>query len=148
VKHLKKLNLQQSPKKRYSINANDISTFYPTLLLASLIGTYLDLFFVGKNMYFFPIRPFEDIFTINIAFTLGGLPLFTLLFITFINKMTFYRRWLFILIVSFLIANIEYQAERFGYFSHSEEWKHIYSFFGYFLFMAILWNFYRWSNRR
>ncbi|WP_420849692.1 CBO0543 family protein [Peribacillus tepidiphilus] len=140
--------MQPSPKKQYSIKIKAFSTFYPTLLLASLIGTYLDLYFVGKNMYFFPIRPFEDIFTINIAFTLGGLPLFTLLLITFIKKMTFYRRWLFILLVSFLIANLEYQAERFGFFSHSEQWKHIYSFFGYFLFMTILWNFYRCSNMR
>ncbi|KYD15862.1 hypothetical protein B4168_4089 [Anoxybacillus flavithermus] len=41
---------------------------------------------------------------------------------------------------------IEKQAETIGWFVHSSEWKHTYSFVGYSLFMAMVWKFYRWMS--
>ncbi|GAJ40589.1 hypothetical protein B4119_2351 [Parageobacillus caldoxylosilyticus] len=43
-----------------------------------------------------------------------------------------------------LMTWIEKQAETIGWFVHSFEWKHIYSFVGYSLFIAMVWRFYRW----
>ena len=50
------------------------------------MGTYLDLYFTGKGLYSFPIRPLSSIFSINIAFTLVGLPLLTSIYLYFSNK--------------------------------------------------------------
>ncbi|WP_304625746.1 CBO0543 family protein [Sporosarcina sp. JAI121] len=72
VKHLKNSRLPLSRKRRFSRNA---FLYLPSVLLASLLGTYLDLYFVGKRLYEFPVRPFAEIFSINIAFTLIVLPL-------------------------------------------------------------------------
>ncbi|WP_281177274.1 CBO0543 family protein [Peribacillus loiseleuriae] len=63
------------------------SNFLPSILLASLLGTYLDLYFIGKGFYSFPIRPMSTVFSINIAFTLIGLPLLIGVFLYACNKM-------------------------------------------------------------
>lgn len=55
-------------------------------MLGSLLGTYLDLYFVGKGLYEFPTRPLSPIFSINIAFTLIALPLFTMVFLLICSK--------------------------------------------------------------
>jgi hypothetical protein len=41
---------------------------------------------------------------------------------------------------------VEILAEAIGWFVHHEQWKHMYTFFGYFLFMTIVWKFYRWTS--
>ncbi|WP_305367883.1 CBO0543 family protein [Bacillus sp. V3B] len=115
--------------------------------MASWIGTYLDLYFVGKQVYQFPKRPFPDIFSINIAFTIVGLPLYIFLFLYLSNKMSSLTRVVFIITLSLFITVIEKQAEVFGLFTYSNQWKHYYSFIGYILFMLMIWKFYKWRSR-
>ncbi|WP_141432292.1 CBO0543 family protein [Bacillus sp. 03113] len=144
AKQLKKSNSRSLPKKPFFFHKATLST----LLFASLIGTYLDLYFVGRNLYFFPNRPLEDIFTINIVFTLGVLPIYTHMFIMLIKNLTFFKRFLFIVLMSYLFTLIEEQSEYYGFFHHSEGWNHMYSFYGYLLFMISVWRFYRWMGER
>ncbi|WP_353738295.1 CBO0543 family protein [Peribacillus asahii] len=92
AKHLKESSSQQSPKKRFFYETKHISVVIPTILLASLIGTYLDLYFVGKGIYHFPKRPLSEIFPINIFFTLIGLPLFVGLYIYVCQKVNVWKK--------------------------------------------------------
>ncbi|MEK3887191.1 CBO0543 family protein [Bacillus sp. FSL K6-3431] len=140
MKHLKILNLWQWLKKQFPLN------LIHTILFATLLGTYLDLYFVGKGIYEFPIRPFSDIFTINIVFTLLGLPILTLLFLIIMNKLSRLNRFIYIFLFSFAVPTIEGNSERLGFFQHSDSWKHIYSFFGYFLFFIVVWKVYKWNK--
>ncbi|WP_438824985.1 CBO0543 family protein [Bacillus sp. JJ722] len=148
VKPSKTLNLQRLPKKQSSSLIHSISKFIPTMLLASLLGTYLDLFFVGKGLYTFPKRLFPEVFSINIAFTLFALPFFVAVFLYCCQKMNFWFKGVFILILSLLMSIIEKQAVGYGYFLHHESWKHFYSFCGYILFLIFIYSFYRWLNQR
>jgi hypothetical protein len=118
------------------------------MLFASLLGTYLDLYFVGKKLYGFPVRPFPEIFSINIAFTLIGLPVITGIFLSFAKRMERWKRWGLIVAVSAVAPVGEKLSEQWGFFVHTEEWKHAYSFFGYFLFLAMIWIFYKWTISR
>ncbi|SNX75023.1 hypothetical protein SAMN05877753_110221 [Bacillus oleivorans] len=146
MKQSKKSSLRSSPKRSYSVKRNKLSGYGSTLLFASLLGTYLDLYFVGKQFYQFPVRPFPEIFSINIGFTLVGLPLFTFFFLYFSDTMTSFKRFVFMVMMSLLMAIFEKLAEGFGFFNHSDQWKHYYSSIGYFLFMLLIWRFYRWRR--
>lgn len=145
MKHLKSSSLQQSPKRRFLRNA---SLYIPVLLVASLLGTYLDLFFVGNNMYAFPVRPFPAVFSINIAFTLLILPFFTWFFLFIIEKLSMWGRPVFILLLSILAPIMEKFAVHWGFFSHSDHWNPVYSLVGYFLFLILIWKFFNWSKAR
>ncbi|MBK5498328.1 CBO0543 family protein [Peribacillus sp. TH14] len=118
--------------------------FVATIIFSSFIGTYLDLLFVGKQMYSFPARPFPDTFTINVAFTLLIMPIFTTLFLWIAKALTAYSRILFIVLIGLCISISESFSENLGLFTHSEAWHHSYSLFGYMIFMLIIWKFYRW----
>jgi hypothetical protein len=107
------------------------------------MGTYLDLYFVGKGMYSFPKRVLPDIFSINIIFTIGILPVFTVAFLSAIKNITFFKRWSLVLMISLMIACIERVSENYGFFVHTEQWKHTYSFIGYFAYMIVMWRFYQ-----
>ncbi|TMV49169.1 hypothetical protein FE783_15955 [Paenibacillus mesophilus] len=107
-------------------------------MLASLLGTYLDLYFVGKGMYQFPHRLLPEIFSIHILFTLIGLPLLTMIFLYGLSLANGWGRAGLILFVSLLMPIMEKSAERLGLFVHSEKWLHLYSFFGYLLFFTII----------
>jgi hypothetical protein len=52
----------------------------------------------------------------------------------------------FIVAMSLVITFIEKQAELFGLFAHSNQWKHYYSSIGYVVFMIIIWKFYKWRS--
>ncbi|PAE22636.1 hypothetical protein CHH80_00350 [Bacillus sp. 7504-2] len=108
------------------------------MLLATLIGTYLDLFFTGIGLYTFPIRPFSSIFTINILFTLIVLPLFTTLFILISLKLHKWLKGMFIITVSTLMAALEKFAESIGFFTHHDIWQHYYSFYGYTIYLIFV----------
>jgi hypothetical protein len=138
AKPLKNLSSLPSPKRPFSYKLVVIS------FLAIIIGTYLDLYFVGIGMYSFPQRLFPEIFTINIAFTLVILPLFTYLVMLIIEKLTPIKRWSFLVVTSIFIASIERLSESYGFFIHSDQWKHIYSFFGYFVYIFGMWRVYSW----
>jgi hypothetical protein len=115
-------------------------------VFASWLGTYLDMYFVGKGFYAFPVRPFPSIFMINIAFTLVGLPVFITVFLYWMESLRLWGKGVLLIIMSMGMMIVEKQAEAIGWFVHNEQWKHLYSFFGYFLFMTIVWKFYRWQR--
>ncbi|MBM7644158.1 hypothetical protein JOD45_000349 [Scopulibacillus daqui] len=147
VKRLKKSNLRLWQKKLSSgkkKNQNERRALFATISLVSLIGTYLDLIFVGKKMYAFPIRPLPDVFTINIAFTLFILPAFTAVYIQIAKHLHPFLRIVFILLASLLVSLIEAVAEKWGFFAHSADWNHTYSIFGYAVFLFLIYQFYRW----
>ncbi|MFB4474541.1 CBO0543 family protein [Oceanobacillus caeni] len=121
-----------------------MKAYVSTIIFASLIGTYLDLLLVGAGLYSFPSRPFSEIFTINILFTLGILPLVSLITIFVLNRLHKLLRYLFLFICSLVAYISEQTAERFGLFIHSSDWKHEFSLVGYFLFLIVIWMFYKW----
>ena len=114
------------------------------MLLAILLGTILDLFLVERKVYSYPIRPFPEAFTFNIAFTFVALPLLVLVFLHFMSQLNKWGRMGLILFLSLLMPIMEKFAEEIGFFQHSDQWKHIYSFIGYFVFLTILYLFDRW----
>ncbi|WP_202171306.1 CBO0543 family protein [Bacillus sp. USDA818B3_A] len=142
AKHSNDSNLRPLQKKRLSFKYE-----LGSMILAALLGTYLDLYFVGKELYHFPVRPFPEIFTINIAFTLIGLPLLTLMVLRCISKLTNWGKAGVILLVSLLMAIIERLFVLLGFFSHSEEWNHLYPFFCYGLFFVVVVLFQEWMIR-
>ncbi|GIP40586.1 hypothetical protein J31TS4_38660 [Paenibacillus sp. J31TS4] len=107
-------------------------------LLASLMGTYLDLYFVGRGLYQFPHRLLPEIFSINIVFTLIVLPLLTMIFLYGLTPMNPLGKACMILFTCLLMSIVEKLAERLGAFVHSDQWMHIYSFFGYLLFLTVI----------
>ncbi|MCQ6268695.1 hypothetical protein M1K46_24285 [Fictibacillus sp. WQ 8-8] len=149
AKHLKKLNWPLWQKKtsfsaKRQKKSSHQGAFVATIIFSSFTGTYLDLLFVGKHMYAFPARPFPDVFTINVAFTLLILPIFTALFLRIVKKLPQLLRILFIVLIGLCISISEQFGEKLGLFTHSEAWHHSYSFFGYNIFMFFIWKFYRW----
>lgn len=57
-----------------------------------------------------------------------------------------WRRWGVMVVASAAASAGERLSEQIGFFLHSEEWNHMYSFFGYFLFLAMIWNVFKWTN--
>lgn len=106
------------------------------------MGTYLDLYFVGKGLYQFPIRLLPGIFSINIAITLVVLPGALIVFLYCLSLVTIWGKVGIILFASLLAPILEKLAEEFGLFVHSDQWKHIYSFFGYLIFLLLITGFY------
>ncbi|QQZ11500.1 hypothetical protein I5776_10255 [Heyndrickxia vini] len=123
-------------------------TNIPTLLLASLLGTYLDLFFIGKTLYTFPKRPLPHIFSFNILFTCVGLPLLTSFFLLLCNILSLSKKVILIFMLSMLMTVGERFSESIGYFAHSDSWNHLYSFIGYTFYLVFIYCFYQWSNDR
>jgi uncharacterized membrane protein (UPF0182 family) len=117
-----------------------------TMILASLIGTYLDLIIVGKGFYSFPSRPFPTIFSIDILFTLFILPLFTLLTIWLMEKLHAIGQGLMLAILFIIVPFVEHLSEHFGTFAHSSEWNHLYSGVGYVLFILVMSVVYKWAS--
>jgi len=118
------------------------------MVLASLLGTYLDLYFVGKKIYQFPMRPFPEIFSINIIFTLFVLPILIFIFLRCISEINKWGKAGVILFISLLMPIFEKFAEEMGWFVHSEAWKHFYSFLGYLLFLTIIMMYGEWMAKR
>ncbi len=133
------------PKKRLTFwNKDSLAC----AVLASLLGTYFDLYFVGKGLYQFPHRLLPEIFSINIIFTLIVLPLLTMVFLYCLSQVNRWRRAGIILFVSLLMPISEKLSERLGVFVHSDKWMHLYSFFGYLLFLTIISEIYFWLKKR
>ncbi|WP_147534794.1 CBO0543 family protein [Bacillus marasmi] len=146
AKRLKNLKSQSSQKKllRFGVN-NELLL---TIVFGSFVATYLDLFFVGMGMYRFGFRPFPDIFSINILFTLFVLPLSLLLYLTYISKLRGWRISGIILLLSLLGAVFERFAEKLGWFIHHMNWEHYYSVIGYFVYLHLLLFMYKWVVKR
>lgn len=124
-----------------------IKEFGPTVFLAVLLGTSMDLYFVEKKMYMFPIRPFPEVFSFNIGFTFVVLPILVLVYLIVMKQVTKWGKFGIILFLSLLMPIFERFSELFGLFEHSPEWKHIYSFFGYLVFLSFIFLFYRLTNK-
>ncbi|WP_436371877.1 CBO0543 family protein [Cytobacillus sp. BC1816] len=131
------------PKKPSGIRA-----YLPAMLLASLLGTYLDLYFIGKGMYYFPIRPFSAIFSINILFTLAVLPIFMIPLLRIMQSLNGWLKGMFALSISLAMAALEKMAEDMGLFVHADHWHHLYTFAGYCLFIGLISAFHGWINRK
>ncbi|RWS44240.1 hypothetical protein EKA14_10665 [Bacillus mycoides] len=123
---------------------NDFLALAVTIFLSSIIGTCLDVFFINRQIYTFPIRPFPSIFSVNIAFTLFILPILTTSFIQISRKLSTASRTLFIILIGVCASIFEQVAERLGLFVHSMNWQHSYSLFGYIIFFSLIWKFYNW----
>lgn len=145
AKHWSGSKLPRSPKKRFTFwNKDSLAC----AVLGSLLGTYLDLYFVGKGLYHFPHRLFPEIFSIHIVFTLIGLPILTMVFLYCLSQANRWGRVGIIICVSLLMPILEKIAERLGVFVHSDKWMHLYSFFGYLLFFTIISGVYFWLKKR
>ena len=141
VKHLSDSSLQPLPKKRFRYW---IKSYLPALLLSSLLGTYLDLIMVGKQLYAFPIRPLPAIFSINLLFTLLGLPVLTFIFLYLVGRWRKWGRLVIIVCFSLGMVVLERRAEDFGLFVHSHSWNHLNTFIGYCLFLLTVYCFHEW----
>ncbi|WP_338259845.1 CBO0543 family protein, partial [Bacillus anthracis] len=102
---------------------NSLFALVVTILLSSIIGTCLDAFFVAKQIYSFPVRPFSSIFSVNIGFTLFVLPILTTIFIQISKNLSVFSRILFILTIGICASIFEQIAERLGFFTHSVDWN-------------------------
>jgi hypothetical protein len=147
VKRWKGLSLQSSQKKHFHNKGHTNKAYFCTLLLASFIGTYLDLWMVGKGFYSFPARPFPTIFSINILFTLCILPIFSFFIVYLFKRINGALQLLVTILVSIIISIFEHYFEQLGLFVHSNEWNHWYSTLGYFIFILLIWKFYKWLSK-
>ena len=143
MKRLKDSKSPRLPKQRFLRNG---TLYFPAILIASLLGTYLDLYFVGKQFYAFPLRPFPEVFSINIGFTLIVLPLLTWIFLYLVDKMSRLRRLIFTLFLCALVPFIEKMSVHLGFLYQADQWNPLYSFIGYFLFLVLLWKVFRWGK--
>jgi hypothetical protein len=144
AKHWRKSNWL-SWRKRPSFK-EQLRIYAPTMIFASWLGTYLDLVFIQKQLYSFPMRPFSDLFDIHVLFTLFVLPVFTALFLHILLSMNKWPRRGAVLLFGILAAGLEHIAEKLGWFTHSAEWQHYYSIAGYILFMWVVWKFHHWIH--
>ncbi|MBR9662530.1 hypothetical protein CWB35_19325 [Bacillus cereus] len=148
AKHSKKLNSQFSQRKMSSSEKkNEFLALVVTIFLSAIIGTCLDAFFVYKQIYSFPARPFSSTFSVNIAFTLFVLPILTVIFIHISKKLSKVSRILFIISIGICASLFEQIAESLGLFIHSTNWNHTYSLFGYMIFHSFIWNIYNWIKK-
>ncbi|MHB0803547.1 hypothetical protein PVK73_30210 [Bacillus thuringiensis] len=106
---------------------NEFLALVVTIFLSSIIGTFLDAFFVHKQIYSFPARPFSSTFSVNIAFTLFVLPILTVIFIHISKKLSKVSSILFIISIGICASLFEQIAESLGLFVHSANWNHTYS---------------------
>ena len=142
VKHLKGSSSQPLRKK-----PSGIKSYMPAMLLASLLGTYLDLYFIGKGMYHFPNRPFSAIFSINILFTLAVLPIFMIPLLKIMQNLKGWLKGMFVLSISLAMAGLERMAEDMVMCVHAENWHHRYTLWGYSLVIGLISAFHGWINR-
>ncbi|MES5939947.1 MULTISPECIES: CBO0543 family protein [unclassified Bacillus cereus group] len=148
VKHSKELNSPFLQRKTSSFEKkSDFLALAVTILLSSIIGTCLDAFFIAKQIYSFPVRPFSSIFSVNIGFTLFVLPILTTIFIQISKTLSAVSRILFIISIGIFASIFEQVAERFGFFIHSLDWNHTYSLFGYMIFFSFIWKVYHFIQK-
>ncbi|WP_042454205.1 CBO0543 family protein [Neobacillus dielmonensis] len=119
-----------------------------TAVLAALLGTYLDLYFVGKGLYSFPYRPFPELFSINILFTLLVLPVFIITFLYWTSQINRWGKVGVVMFISLFMTIMEKLTELLGFFVHSDGWKHNFTFFGYMIFLTVITVFHSWIEGR
>ena len=148
ARHWRKSNFPSAQKKPSYRRKDRVRSYLTAMILASLIGTYLDLLFVGAGMYSFPKRFMPAVFPIHILFTLCILPLCSFIFLFISRRLLLFHRSLFLLICSLFAYIAEQTAERLGLFIHSQDWKHEFTLVGYLFFLIVIWKFYHWMEIR
>lgn len=143
MKLFKSLNLPYLRKRQ---RPYDKPNYLTPIAISTLMGTYMDLYFTGAGAYSFPVRPMEGIFQINLIYNLAGLPAFTWLFLWAAKRMANNLRFVFITFLSMTGPFLEVFSEARGLFLHSVDWKHWYSFIGYFIFLYMIWMIFKWTN--
>ncbi|WP_257215735.1 CBO0543 family protein [Fredinandcohnia onubensis] len=136
VKHSKNSNLQQLLKRPFQFWTN--LGLLVTVLFGTLIGTYLDLYFVGKGFYSFPERPFPEVFSIHVGFTLLGLPVMLIVFLSICQKLNLFGKFVAVFVFASTMACGEKLSEGFGWLVHDTSWKHVYSLFGYTVYFLLM----------
>jgi hypothetical protein len=106
----------------------------------------MDLFFVGKGLYDFPNRPFPDVFSIDIMFTVVCMPVFIVFFLFVGQHMSIKGRWLLFIVLSIGGAGLEMAAESAGFLNHADTWRHEYTAGGYFIFITLVWKIFRFAG--
>jgi len=89
-----------------------------------------------------------DVFSINIAFPLVGLPILVFVFLRVMNRVNKWGKMGLILFISLLMTIFEKFSELIGWFAHANTWNHLYTFFGYLLFLMIIYSFYMGLAKR
>nr|WP_281168048.1 CBO0543 family protein [Siminovitchia fordii] len=145
MRHFKIWNWPYLRKRPFLYNE---PSYFPAIVFAGLLGTYLDLFFTGTGIFSFPVRPFPDVFEIHIVFNLVGLPVMTWAFLWTARRMSRKGRIIIFILISFAGPVLEVFSEERGLFEHTEEWKHVFSFIGYFLFFFLVWIVFKSTNAR
>lgn len=119
------------------------------MILAAIIGTFLDHSFVKLGLYEFPFRPYPEIFSVNILFTFIAIPILVFVYLSLMQKINMAGKIGLVLFLSLLMPIFEKISEICGLFVHSVSWKHIYTFWGFIAFFFILYLFDRWvENKR
>nr|WP_282434270.1 CBO0543 family protein [Bacillus sp. DNRA2] len=136
-----------SLKKLSRYGPNNFVERLSTILFGSLVATYLDLYFVGHGLYSFPMRPFPEIFSINILFTLIVLPFSLYVYFSVISMIKGWKRTGLILSLGMLAAVFEKFAEEQGWFSHQLNWHHYYTVFGFFIYLQLITLVYFWFKQ-
>nr|WP_279626563.1 CBO0543 family protein [Halobacillus karajensis] len=137
------------PKKSYS-TGNGRRTFLSylfTMISASLLVTYIEIWLITQNYYIFLTRPFPNVFPIDIRFTLLVIPAFTLFALWVMKSVSGLTRFVFIFLASVLAMVLEPVMEDIGVIAFSSKWKHIYSFFGYAAFLLLIQSIHDWVRR-
>lgn len=126
-----------------------VKPYVPAMVLAALMGTYSDTVMVRLRFFAFPRRLFPELFDGNILFNLAGLPLATAIVLHWMEGMRAWRRVAIAVLLSLFMTLVERVSETLGFFVHSSDWRHVYTFIGYLIFMGIVWAFHRWLwNKR
>ncbi|WP_369009381.1 CBO0543 family protein [Desertibacillus haloalkaliphilus] len=116
------------------------------MILSSLVATYLDLWLVGKGFFTFPHRPFPEIFTVHIGFTLLIVPIMTVVFIYLFQRGNVVSKSALLMFVALGAALFENVSAYLGLLTLSAEWQSLYSSFGYPLFLLVMSMFHRWMQ--
>jgi hypothetical protein len=119
-------------------------SYLMSMMFASWLGTYLELILTRKQLYTFQARPFADVFPIDICFTLIIIPVITLFMLMALSKMNFLQGTLFLILIGLIMMMMEQISGRLGWIVYSEQWQHIYTFFGYPVFFLVVFLFFKY----
>jgi hypothetical protein len=117
------------------------------MIFSACLGTLSDYILITQGLYSFPLRPFPAMFDVNIFFTLFILPAATFVFLIYAGRVSFTQRLIMIIVIGAIMPEMEAMSEKWGWFVHSEDWTHIYSFFGYIVYLWVIWTFHRWVTQ-
>lgn len=117
-----------------------------TMVSACLLTTYIELWLTAQDYYTFLARPYPYVFPIDIRFTLIVIPFFTLFALRMMKQLNSLTRFGFIILASLIAMLLEPLLEKAGLIAFSPKWNHVYSFFGYTVFLLLIRQIHVWSR--